>query len=76
MDNDDLSFFNEILNAPSTGHDEFTQEWQTVFGLSSANMSSIRADPADDVSAPQKADFMPSSLMDIKLSTCGIDPGL
>ncbi|XP_070185416.1 islet cell autoantigen 1-like isoform X3 [Littorina saxatilis] len=69
-DKDDLSLLNEILNAPSTGEDEFTQEWQAVFG---AQMN-ITPDtvPAERDLSRRQAEFMPSSLLDTQLSALNL----
>ena len=72
-DKDDLSLLNEILNAPSTGEDEFTQEWQAVFG---APMT-ITPDtvPAEQDLSRRQAEFMPSSLLDTQLSGLSLGQG-
>ncbi|XP_076459337.1 islet cell autoantigen 1-like isoform X2 [Babylonia areolata] len=71
---DDLSLLNEILNAPSTGEDEFTQEWQAVFG---APAMSITPDtvPAERDPSRRQAEFMPSSLLDTQLSALSLGEG-
>ena len=61
-DKDDMTLLNEILNAPtSSGGDDFSREWQAVFGAtpmsSGANFTPVEAD--------QTSEFMPSSLLDI-----------
>ena len=72
-DKDDLSLLNEILNAPSTGEDEFTQEWQAVFG---APMT-LTPDtvPAEQDLSRRQAEFMPSSLLDTQLSGLSLGQG-
>ena len=55
-----MVLLNEILNAPSGGGDDFTQEWQAVFGSSAA------PPPA---SADGMADFMPSCLLDMTVGS-------
>ena len=60
-DKDDMTLLNEILNAPTSGGDDFSREWQAVFGAtpmsSGANFTPGEAD--------QTSEFMPSSLLDI-----------
>ena len=61
---DDITLLNEILNAPTGGGDDFTKEWQAVFGAtplsSGANITPVEPDQ------PQNpADFMPSNLLDL-----------
>lgn len=64
---DDMTLLNEILNAPSTGEDEFTTEWTAVFGgaLSKVSLDNMPAEP--DASGEQ-AGFLPSSLLDTQLT--------
>ena len=74
-DKDDLSLLNEILNAPSTGEDEFTQEWQAVFGAPMA-MTPDTVPAERDPSRPRQAEFMPSSLLDTQMSAAlGLQQG-
>ncbi|PVD38648.1 hypothetical protein C0Q70_01265 [Pomacea canaliculata] len=73
IEKDDLSLLNEILNAPSTGEDEFTQEWQAVFG-GSLNITPDTV-PAERDSSRQQAEFMPSSLLDSQLAGLSLGPG-
>ena len=58
---EDMTLLNEILNAPSSGEDEFTREWQAVFGTtplsSTAQFTPVETDQS-------QSDFMPSSLLD------------
>ncbi|XP_064598604.1 islet cell autoantigen 1-like isoform X2 [Liolophura sinensis] len=58
---DELTLLNEILNAPSTGEDEFTQEWSAVFG------NTGKAPPSGQSQDPEEshAEFMPSNLLDL-----------
>ncbi|OWF35849.1 islet cell autoantigen 1-like isoform X2 [Mizuhopecten yessoensis] len=61
---DDMTILNEILNAPSTGGDDFTREWQAVFGnvpLSSGTTYT----PVESDQPAQPAEFMPSNLLDL-----------
>ena len=73
-DKDDMTLLNEILNAPSTGEDEFTQEWQAVFGLSQQPSSPTRA-PAEMDQAKTMADFMPSNLLDLSSQMSAMSVG-
>ncbi|KAK7507623.1 hypothetical protein BaRGS_00001558 [Batillaria attramentaria] len=73
-DKDDLSLLNEILNAPSTGEDEFTQEWQAVFGGAPMNVTPDTV-PAERDPSRQQAEFMPSSLMDTQLAGLTLGQG-
>lgn len=63
---DDMTLLNEILNAPSTGGDDFTREWNTVFGdddvTAGLNLDSRGDAPAE---GDNMMDFMPSHLLDI-----------
>lgn len=59
---DDLALLNEILNAPSAGgEDEFSQEWQAVFG-STLTPQTAGAGAGGDQSGI--AEFLPSNLLD------------
>ena len=61
-DTDDLALLNEILNAPSAGgEDEFSQEWQAVFG-STLTPQTTGAGAGGDQSGI--AEFLPSNLLD------------
>ncbi|XP_033728069.1 islet cell autoantigen 1-like isoform X3 [Pecten maximus] len=64
VEKDDMTILNEILNAPSTGGDDFTREWQAVFGnvpLSSGTTYT----PVESDQPAQPAEFMPSNLLDL-----------
>ncbi|ESP01919.1 hypothetical protein LOTGIDRAFT_225030 [Lottia gigantea] len=61
-DKDDMTLLNEIMNAPSTGGDEFTQEWQAVFGINQVSTPTSSLVPAE---TDQSKEFMPSSLLDM-----------
>ncbi|KAH9498609.1 Islet cell autoantigen 1 [Bulinus truncatus] len=67
-DKDDMALLNEILNAPSQGEDEFAQEWTAVFG---SGQSGFIPDvvPQENDASKQKAEFLPSSLLDTQLSS-------
>ena len=71
-DKDDLSLLNEILNAPSTGEDEFTQEWQAVFGAPAMSVTPDTV-PAERDPSRRQAEFMPSSLLDTQLSALSLN---
>ena len=59
---DDLALLNEILNAPSAGgEDEFSQEWQAVFG-STLTPQTTGVSAGGDQSGI--AEFLPSNLLD------------
>ncbi|XP_052821922.1 islet cell autoantigen 1 isoform X5 [Octopus bimaculoides] len=62
-DKDDISLLNEILNAPSTEEDEFSREWQAVFGPNSLS-STLSFTPVESDQPNNVAGFMPSSLLD------------
>ena len=62
-DIDDLTLLNEILNAPSAGgEDEFSQEWQAVFGTT-LTPQNVGPGASGDQSG-SIADFLPSNLLD------------
>ena len=61
---DDLTLLNEILNAPSTGEDDFSREWQAVFGDSPLNPVAMPT-PAEPDKPKTGATFMPSNLLDL-----------
>ncbi|XP_019927048.3 islet cell autoantigen 1 isoform X3 [Magallana gigas] len=59
-DKDDLTILNEILNAPSTGGDDFSKEWQAVFGTMPLSAGTTYTPGETD-----QAEFMPSNLLDL-----------
>ncbi|XP_062608752.1 islet cell autoantigen 1-like isoform X2 [Saccostrea cucullata] len=59
-DKDDLTILNEILNAPSTGGDDFSKEWQAVFGTMPLSTGTTYTQGETD-----QAEFMPSNLLDL-----------
>ncbi|GAB1600329.1 islet cell autoantigen 1-like isoform X1 [Argonauta hians] len=61
-DKDDISLLNEILNAPATEEEEFSREWQAVFGPSTS--STLNFTPVENEQQDNVAGFMPSSLLD------------
>ncbi|XP_069108654.1 islet cell autoantigen 1-like isoform X3 [Argopecten irradians] len=60
---DDMTILNEILNAPSTGGDDFTREWQAVFG--NVPLSSGTTNTPVESDQAESAEFMPSNLLDL-----------
>ncbi|XP_059159770.1 islet cell autoantigen 1-like isoform X2 [Physella acuta] len=66
-DKDDMTLLNEILNAPSTGEDEFAQEWNSVFGAHSGMTPDVV--PQEPEVARQRSEFLPSSLLDTQMSS-------
>lgn len=62
-DKDDMTLLNEILNAPSTGEDEFTREWQAVFG--STPLSPDKSYTPVESDQDNSAEFMPSNLLEL-----------
>ncbi|CAC5403841.1 ICA1 [Mytilus coruscus] len=69
-DKDDMTILNEILNAPSTEEDEFSAEWQAVFGdgRTATTMATNQGSETE-----QHADFMPSNLLDLNKQMTGIN---
>ena len=63
-----MTLLNEILNAPSTGEDDFSKEWQAVFGATpmsaSTNLTPVESD--------QEQQFMPSNLLDMSAMMSGM----
>lgn len=74
VDKDDMTLLNEILNAPSTGEDEFAQEWTAVFG-SGQNGMAPDVIPQEQDASRQRSEFMPSSLLDTQMSSFTSAPG-
>ena len=70
-DKDDMTLLNEILNAPSTGEDDFTKEWQAVFGNTPLNVGANYT-PVEPDQAQTPADFMPSNLLDMTGQMSGL----
>ncbi|XP_022322458.2 islet cell autoantigen 1-like isoform X1 [Crassostrea virginica] len=66
-DKDDLTILNEILNAPSTGGDDFSKEWQAVFGTMPLSTSATYTQGETD-----QAEFMPSNLLDLNKQMSGM----
>ena len=72
---DDLTLLNEILNAAPSGEDDFSMEWQAVFGntplSASTNLTPVEADQINT------ADFMPSNLLDMarQVNTLSLNQG-
>ncbi|XP_063412193.1 islet cell autoantigen 1-like isoform X2 [Mytilus trossulus] len=69
-DKDDMTILNEILNAPSTEEDEFSAEWQAVFGdgRTATTMATNQGSETE-----QHAEFMPSNLLDLNKEMSGIN---
>ncbi|BFZ15457.1 hypothetical protein BsWGS_18496 [Bradybaena similaris] len=63
-DKDDMTLLNEILNAPSTGEDEFAQEWAAVFGGAQASLAGEGAQMENEGSQQ----FLPSNLLETQLA--------
>lgn len=59
-DKDDLTILNEILNAPSTGGDDFSKEWQAVFGTMPLSAGTTYTSGETD-----QEEFMPSNMLDL-----------
>ncbi|XP_061193138.1 islet cell autoantigen 1-like isoform X2 [Saccostrea echinata] len=66
-DKDDLTILNEILNAPSTGGDDFSKEWQAVFGTMPLSTGTTYTQGETD-----QAEFMPSNLLDLNKQMSGM----
>ncbi|XP_048775684.2 islet cell autoantigen 1-like isoform X3 [Ostrea edulis] len=66
-DRDDLTILNEILNAPSTGGDDFSKEWQAVFGTMPLSAGATYTPGETD-----QAEFMPSNLLDLNKQMSGM----
>ena len=66
-DKDDLTILNEILNAPSTGGDDFSKEWQAVFGTMPLSTGATYTQGETD-----QAEFMPSNLLDLNKQMSGM----
>ncbi|RXM29187.1 Islet cell autoantigen 1 [Acipenser ruthenus] len=64
-DKDEMAFMNEILNTSPLEDEDFSKQWQAVFGedisLSSANTSAAGETLQDD---PSSSGFLPSQLLD------------
>ncbi|XP_064647200.1 islet cell autoantigen 1-like isoform X8 [Lineus longissimus] len=63
-DKDDMTLLNEILNAPSTGGDDFTKEWQAVFGDTPLSTTGNYT-PVESDQPPELNEYMPSALLDM-----------
>ena len=87
LDKDDMALLNEILNTPSAGgEDDFSNEWQSVFGASTAPLSGPAgaAGAAGNAAAVGGAagggddsmgSFMPSNLLDMTRQMGGMNMG-
>ena len=65
LEKDDMALLNEILNAPSTGGDDFTREWQAVFGATPLSGTNANYTPVETDKPPESNEFMPSHLLDL-----------
>ena len=62
---DDMTILNEILNAPSTaGEDDFSREWQAVFGHTPLAAGTTLT-PGEPDQSQNPAEFMPSNLLEM-----------
>lgn len=68
---DDMTILNEILNAPSTGEDDFSKEWQAVFGNTPLT-AGTKYTPVESDQSSQSAEFMPSNLLDLNREMAGM----
>jgi hypothetical protein len=59
-----MTLLNEILNAPSTGGDDFTKEWQAVFGDTPLSTTGNYT-PVESDQPPELNEYMPSALLDM-----------
>lgn len=66
---DDMTILNEILNAPSTEDNEFSAEWQAVFGDGKMT-APLTANQGSETE--QHSEFMPSNLLDLNKQMSGI----
>ncbi|KAL3854409.1 hypothetical protein ACJMK2_013679 [Sinanodonta woodiana] len=71
---DDMTILNEILNAPSTGEDDFSREWQAVFGHTP--LTGATYTPGEPDQLTNQSEFMPSNLLDISRREASQGPGL
>lgn len=64
-DKDDMTILNEILNAPSAaGEDDFSREWQAVFGHTPLGTGTTLT-PGEPDQSKTSSGFMPSDLLDL-----------
>lgn len=69
-DRSDMVFLSDLLSPGPGAADEFSREWQDVFGhFESASIPAPTAPPAS--SPPSPTSFLPSQLLDHSLSTTG-----
>ncbi|MFT7808155.1 islet cell autoantigen 1-like protein isoform X2 [Arapaima gigas] len=76
QDSADLSFLKELLSPGSTGADDFSCQWQDVFGRFETSSSQTLAAPAGAAVLSQSqpsspTGFLPSQLLDQSLSSTG-----
>ena len=73
-DKDDMTILNEILNAPSaSGEDDFSLEWQAVFGHNTLGASGATLTPGETDQSQKSAEFMPSNLLDVDLQLANVN---
>ncbi|KAK3593496.1 hypothetical protein CHS0354_037019 [Potamilus streckersoni] len=72
---DDMTILNEILNAPSTGEDDFSREWQAVFGHTPLTAGTTYT-PGEPDQLTNQSEFMPSNLLDISKREASQGPGM
>ncbi|XP_019614260.1 PREDICTED: islet cell autoantigen 1-like protein isoform X5 [Branchiostoma belcheri] len=74
LDKDDMTLLNEILNAPSTGEDEFAQSWQAVYGNQPPPMQIPGGLTGEGEGSMRQ--FLPSQLLEMQaaMSTQGGQP--
>ncbi|XP_066264488.1 islet cell autoantigen 1-like isoform X4 [Branchiostoma lanceolatum] len=75
LDKDDMTLLNEILNAPSTGEDEFAQSWQAVYGNQPPPMQIPGGLTGEGEGSMQQ--FLPSQLLEMQaaMSLGGLPQG-
>ncbi|CAH1249812.1 ICA1 [Branchiostoma lanceolatum] len=75
LDKDDMTLLNEILNAPSTGEDEFAQSWQAVYGNQPPPMQIPGGLTGEGEGSMQQ--FLPSQLLEMQaaMSMGGLPQG-
>ncbi|XP_078702556.1 islet cell autoantigen 1-like isoform X10 [Branchiostoma floridae x Branchiostoma belcheri] len=64
LDKDDMTLLNEILNAPSTGEDEFAQSWQAVYGNQPPSMQIPGGLTGEGEGSMRQ--FLPSQLLEMQ----------
>ena len=74
---DDMTILNEILNAPSTGENDFSMEWQAVFGNTPLSAGTTFT-PGESDKPTESSEFMPSNLLDMssRMSAMNLGQGI